>query len=233
MAGAAPGGGTQAFASTLTDLMTSLAVIFILLLVVFLKQAHDSGKKTVVEVKDGLSSFLEQKEIPIKQSADDPNSLTVMVGELHLRFPVGRATLNRASREFVDSFFDTFASKVCSFSMRGRIDSITVEGNTDKSGDQTLQGSRKNIAISQQRAFSVMEEGLRSLEDNPVLHDCLMVLTSANGRGSSNPVMINGVYDADQSRRVEIKIRVRPNAGPVAPPPPPPLAPRSSKGKRR
>jgi outer membrane protein OmpA-like peptidoglycan-associated protein len=232
MAGAAPGGGTQAFASTLTDLMTSLAVIFILLLVVFLKQAHNRSNRAAAAVKDGLSSFLEQKELPLKQSSDDPQSLTVMVGELHLRFAIGRAALTRQSRAFVDDFFATFAGKVCDPSMRGRIDSITVEGNTDKSGEQTREGARKNIVISQQRAMAVLEQGLRSLEARPYQHDCLAVMTSAIGRGATNPVLVDGLYDADQSRRVEIKIRVRPNGGPVAVPAPPPL-PATSSRKRK
>ena len=83
MAGVGATGGTQTFASTLTDLMTSLAVIFILLLVVFLKQAHNQGNKAREEVKDGLSSILEQKNLKVQQDPDDPFKLTVMMGELH------------------------------------------------------------------------------------------------------------------------------------------------------
>ena len=53
--------GTQAFASTLTDLMTSLAVIFILLLVVFLKQSHGKSQQAKDEVREQLNAVLTEK----------------------------------------------------------------------------------------------------------------------------------------------------------------------------
>lgn len=204
--------------------MTSLAVIFILLLVVFLKQAHNQGSKAREEVKDGLSSILEQKNLKVQQDNDDPFKLTVMMGELHVRFPLGRATLNAEGREFVNGFFKTFAAKICEPAMRNRVESVAVEGNTDTSGEQTSAGVRKNIAISQQRAYAVLERGLDSIESNPRLYECMLALTSASGRGSRNPILVNGAYSADLSRRVEFKIRVRSNMNSL-PPPPPPISP--------
>jgi outer membrane protein OmpA-like peptidoglycan-associated protein len=230
MAGGAPG-GTQAFASTLTDLMTSLAVIFILLVVVFLKQVHDQGHKAREAVKDGLSSYLEQKQVPVKSDSDDPLSLTVMLGELHLQFPKGRAYLTAEGKAFTREFFKSFADKVCAPVMRAKIDSITVEGHTDTSGEQTVAGVRRNIDISQRRAYAVLEQGLRALEPDPELYECMLVLASASGRGSRRPVMINGLYSPDQSRRVEIKIRVKSSSGAIPPPPPLPPGPRRRRGK--
>jgi hypothetical protein len=37
----------------------------------------------------------------------------------------------------------------------------------------------------------------------------MLTMASASGRGSRSPVLVNGAYSADLSRRVEIKIRVR------------------------
>jgi len=172
------GSGSQTFASTLTDLMTSLAVIFILLLVVFLKQAHNQGSKAREEVKDGLSSILEQKNLDVKQDPDDPFKLTIMMGELHVRFPLGMSKLSGEGREFVNGFFRTFSKKICEPSMRSRVESVTVEGNTDTSGEQTSVGVRKNIAISQQRAYVVLEQGLKSIENTPGLYECMLSLAS-------------------------------------------------------
>jgi hypothetical protein len=41
------------------------------------------------------------------------------------------------------------------------------------------------------------------------MSECLLKLASATGRGSRIPVAIDGKYEADRSRRVEIKIRVK------------------------
>src|SRR5687768_15039614 len=94
------GQGTQAFASTITDLMTSLAVIFILLLVVFLKQSQDQSRKAKDEVREQLEALLQQKSLALKQDAEDPLKLTVAVGENQLRFPVGGFALSKEGIDF-------------------------------------------------------------------------------------------------------------------------------------
>ena len=203
------GSGTQAFASTLTDLMTSLAVIFVLLLVVFLKQSHDQSTKAKDQVREQLGKFLEQTSLALKQDPEDPLKLTVMVGETQLRFPVGGSALSPQGSEFVSGFFKNFATKICDPVMREKVDSVVIEGHTDTSGEKTPEGVRNNISLSQRRSYSVLEQALKSVQNDPPIYECLLKLTSANGRGSRSPILVNTVYDPDLSRRVEIKIRVR------------------------
>lgn len=211
MAGGGPqqGGGAQAFASTLTDLMTSLAVIFVLLLVVFLKQAHDQSRRAKEAVRDQLEPFLDQKSLALRQDPDDPLSLAVMVGENQLRFPVNGHLLSPEGGQFIDGFFRSFSTRICGTGLRDKIDSIIVEGHTDRSGERTPEGVRNNIALSQKRSYSVLERAMRSVQGDPATYECLLKLASASGRGSRSPVEVDGEYDADLSRRVEIKIRVR------------------------
>ena len=121
--------------------MTSLAVIFILLLVVFLKQAHDQTKKAKDEVKEQLQALLEEKSLQLKQDPDDPLTLAVMVGENLLRFPVGGAALSTDGAGFVDKFFKDFAVKICSEPLRSKVDSLLIEGHTDTSGEKRPMGS--------------------------------------------------------------------------------------------
>lgn len=207
MAGGAQ--GTQAFASTLTDLMTSLAVIFVLLLVVFLKQSHDQSKKAKNQVQEQLAPFLEQKALALKQDPEDPLRLAVAVGEDQLRFPVGSAKLSAEGESFVSAFFANFASEICAEGLRDKLDSVVIEGHTDTSGERTPEGVRNNIALSQRRSYSVLEQALRSVQSNPQIYECLLKLVSATGRGSRSPVYVNDQYSPDSSRRVEIQIRVR------------------------
>jgi len=189
--------------------MTSLAVIFILLLVVFLKQSHDQTKKAKDEVKQELSELVKEKDLALAQDPDDPLTLSVMVGEEQLRFPIGGANLSNQGVGFVDGFFRTFASKVCQPGLRDKIDSLMIEGHTDTSGEKTPDGVRRNIALSQRRSYSVLERALVSVQGDNATYECLLKLASASGRGSRKPIYNTGDYDADKSRRVEIKIRVR------------------------
>ena len=209
MAGGGGGGGTQAFASSITDLMTSLAVIFILLLVVFLKQAHDQSSKAKEAVTDQLQTFLSEQSLALKQDPDDPLKLAVKLGESELRFPVGDSTLSSDGVKFVRGFFSSFATRICDPKLRDKVDSVVIEGHTDTSGERTPEGVRKNIRLSQQRSYSVLEQALSSVQGQPETYECLLKLTSANGRGSRIPVVTAGVPDPDLSRRVEIKIQVR------------------------
>lgn len=211
------GGGNSEFSATLTDLMTSLAVIFILLLVVFLKQSHDQSQKAKTEVTDQLERFLKEKSLALKPDAEDPLSLSVQLGESQLRFPVNGYALTSSGAEFVNNFFSNFGAKICDPQLRSKVDSIVIEGHTDRSGEATPQGVRNNIALSQKRSFSVLDEALQSVQGKPEIYECLLKLTSASGRGSRAPVFTKPdepadappVYDPDRSRRVEIKIHVK------------------------
>ena len=206
---AQPTPGTQAFSSTLTDLMTSLAVIFILLLVVFLKQAHDQSARAKNEIKEPLGVLLEKKDLALTPDAADPLTLSVMVGENQLRFPLAGYTLSNEGQNFVDQFFSSFARKICQPELINKVDSIVIEGHTDTSGEKTEEGIRKNILLSQKRSFAVLERALRSVQSDKETYECLLRLSSATGRGSRRPIFAGTEYEPDQSRRVEIKIRVR------------------------
>ena len=189
--------------------MTSLAIIFVLLLVVFLKQSHDQAQRAKDELQGELTPLLTAKDLALKQDPDDPLSLQVTVGENVLRFPVGGSALTPAGGGFIENFFAGFAAKVCDPKIRDKIDSIVIEGHTDQSGEKTPDGVRRNIELGQRRSYSVLERALKGAESQPAVYECLLKLASASGRGSRSPVLVNGAYDPDKSRRVEIRIRVR------------------------
>lgn len=198
------------FQSTLTDLMTSLAVIFILLLVVFLKQAHDQSKNTKDQIQEQLKEQLAQQKLELRSDPEDPLSLNVAVGEDVLRFPLGSAALSPQGRGFISDFFANFSKTVCAPELRSKIDSIVIEGHTDRSGEKTREGVKNNIALSQRRSYSVLEQALASAQNTPETYECLLKLSSASGRGSRTPILsAAGEYLSDQSRRVQIRIRVK------------------------
>ena len=222
-----PGGdkSAQTFSSSMTDLMTSLAVIFILLLVVFLKHAHDQAELAKRSVQTELEELLKEKSLAVRQDPEDPLTLKVAVGEEKLKFALGSSQLNSGGRTFVDGFFRNFAEKICSEALRDKVDSVIIEGHTDKSGERTLEGVKRNIVLSQKRSYAVLERALSSVEGEEELHECLLQLASATGKGSRSPVFdtekvteqketatvenTHLVYNPGRSRRVEIKIRVR------------------------
>lgn len=200
---------TGFLANSFTDLMASLAVIFILLTVVFIKSASEKSEKTKEAVRKGLAEVLDRNQLPLEQDPADPLVLSVRVSESLLKFAINSAKVSSAGVEFINGFFPTLAEQLCKEEVRAQLDSLVIEGHTDRTGEETNQGTNRNIQLSQERALSVLTQALNSLRAKPELHECLLRIASASGRGSRRPVIVENKYDSDLSRRVEIKIRVK------------------------
>lgn len=192
-----------------TDLMASLAVIFILLSVVFINNASKKRENDKDLIRSSLSEVLEKNKLPLRQDPNDPLILVVSVGEDVLKFPINSASLSDGGAKFLDQFAPELTSQLCSDFIRPKIDAIIVEGHTDSSGETDPVGVRRNIRLSQNRSFAVLERALHAVQTNSEMSECLLKLASATGRGSRVPIENNGHYEAEQSRRVEIKIRVK------------------------
>jgi outer membrane protein OmpA-like peptidoglycan-associated protein len=199
-------------ASSLTDLMTSLAVIFVLLLVAMLNNALQQTKGTKSQVlsrfEDALKDF--QKEgVQVTSDPKDPLGLLVVVPEGLLKFEQGKSDIPSSGKEFVQEFIPKFVATACSPEIRPGINSIVVEGHASSEGDERL-----NLRLSQARSISVVQDSLDVLDDpaganSPENHRCFVDFVSATGRGSAEPVEVTGKEDRSLSRRVVFKIRVK------------------------
>ena len=199
-------------ASSLTDLMTSLAVIFVLLLVAMLNNALQQTKGTKSQVlsrfEDALKDF--QKEgVQVTSDPKDPLGLLVVVPEGLLKFEQGKSEIPSSGKEFVQEFIPKFVATACSPEIKPGINSIVVEGHASSEGDERL-----NLRLSQARSISVVQDSLDVLDDpaggnSPESHRCFVDFVSATGRGSAEPVEVTGKEDRSLSRRVVFKIRVK------------------------
>jgi len=208
----ATGHENTGLASSLTDLMTSLAVIFILLLVAMLNNARQQTEGTKSQVLSRLEDALKifQKEgVQVKTDPKDPLGLLVVVPEGLLRFAQGKADIPPSGKEFVQEFIPKFVATACSADLRQGINSIVVEGHASSEGDEKL-----NLRLSQARSMSVVQDSLDVLDiatngNASDDHKCFVEFVSATGRGSAEPVEVDGTEDRSLSRRVVFKIRVK------------------------
>ncbi|MHB8501149.1 MAG: OmpA family protein [Candidatus Acidiferrales bacterium] len=199
-------------ASSLTDLMTSLAVIFILLLVAMLNNQRQqaAGTKSLVlsRLQAALEKFREQGVI-VKSDPKDPLVLLVIVPEDLLKFERGKSEIPATGFAFLETFAPKFVSTACSTEIREGISSIVVEGHASSEGRES-----DNLSLSQRRSMAVVQQSLVVLDgsnrpDAPEDHKCFLSLISATGRGSAEPVYVNGEEDRPHSRRVVFKIRIK------------------------
>jgi outer membrane protein OmpA-like peptidoglycan-associated protein len=200
-------------ASSLTDLMTSLAVIFILLLVAMLNNQRQQSAVTKSLVVSRLEAALErfkEQGVEVKSDPTDPLVLLVIVPEDLLKFEQGKSEIPATGYEFLGTFVPKFVSTACSTEIRQGISSIVVEGHASSEGKES-----DNLSLSQRRSMAVIQQSLGVLDssdrpDAPEDHRCFLSLISATGRGSAEPVFyVNGEEDRPHSRRVVFKIRIK------------------------
>ena len=198
--------GDQFFTTGVTDLMTSVAIIFVLLFVVALQPApvaSVSADPTDSNAREILMSQFERLGLPIEKDPDDPQLLLLIMPESLLNFDFGRATLRPAAEAYLQKVIPQYASAFCG-PFRSLIESVTIEGHTDDVGED-----RRNLRLSQERAFRVMVKAMDILQGRPE-DDCFQQITTASGRGKQDLWYgIDQRLSRDNSRRVVFKIRLQ------------------------
>ncbi|HXX24463.1 MAG TPA: hypothetical protein VEO19_15055 [Terriglobia bacterium] len=195
----------SSLASSLTDLMTSLAVIFILLLVATLnnaKQEVEGAKSEVLTLLEQALKEFSKQGVQVAADPKDPLGLLVLVPEDLLRFKQNDPELPVQGKQFLSGFMPKLVGIACQAGVREGISSIVVEGHASSEGTE-----QRNLLLSQQRSMSVIQEGLQVL--GPDLHNCFLQFVSAAGRGSAETIRTGGAEDRERSRRVIFKIRVK------------------------
>ncbi|MGE3758125.1 MAG: hypothetical protein AB7H97_10225 [Pseudobdellovibrionaceae bacterium] len=188
-----------------TDLMTSLAVIFILLLVATLNNAFSESDQAMKDLRKEVAEELKKINLTITEDPTDPYTQIINLDEEKVKFDFLAATLKPEGRDLVRHLFGILIPKLCDEKLRSKIESVIVEGHTDSIGNRSTEGKVQNIKLSQDRAYTVLHTAFTELKSvsEPEI-DCLRSLALATGRGSSR------LRSSDSaSRRVEIKIRVK------------------------
>jgi hypothetical protein len=174
----------------MADLMTSLAVIFLLLFVAVpwrppvQSPASLSVLQTAIsEASTPVASVLSERlrSVGLAPEQVDASELMVVMPEALLNFEFGKSTLSPAALQYVAEVMPIYAGAVCG-AIRDRIESIVVEGHTDDLGNDAV-----NLRLSQARALAVMVAGMRAIEaSDPASAQCFQSLASASGRGKQD-----------------------------------------------
>jgi Outer membrane protein and related peptidoglycan-associated (lipo)proteins len=207
----------------ITDLMTSLAVIFILLFSAYVTKVSETesqakvpphelaserkaGWMTTDDIKGVLRDHFQRFDLSLDADPTDPNVVRIVVPEALLNFEFGKGSLSSVADRFLTDAMPTYATLLCG-ALRYRIDSLVIEGHTDDRGSDI-----HNLKLSQERSLNVMVKGLEVIRDSaPWAYRCFHEKTSASGRGRQDLILDKShVPDRDKSRRVVFKIRLRP-----------------------
>lgn len=200
--------GSPIVAGGMADLMTSLAVIFMLLLVAHITKAEDGNAKP----EHSTSRATIERELPphsphltVERGSADPDVLRVVIPEAILNFELDKSTLLPPAEAFLADTIPYYATMVCG-PQGHEVESFVIEGHTDDQGDDI-----HNLKLSQDRSFAVLIKGLDIIRSRlPWAYECFQQKASASGRGRQDLVRnAAGQTDRERSRRVIFKIHLR------------------------
>lgn len=198
--------GSAVVTSGVADLMTSLAVIFVLLLVAYVTRVKE-GKADPVGDRTTLTNLIPKLAPPPPQmDAERPSVHTIAVPDTAINFEFGKSTLLPTAETFLSEVMPHYASITCGSSEQ-TVEAFVIEGYTDDLGEDIL-----NLRLSQERSFAVLAKSLEVIRDKlPWAYECFLQKATASGRGRQNLLRNDaGRLDRDKSRRVMFKIHMRP-----------------------
>lgn len=155
------------------------------------------------ELIDRINNELSANQIQLQA---DP-ATGAIIFESSILFDTDSNELSGEGKEFFRNFMPVYLDVLLQEEFQDYIAEIIVEGHTDNTGSYL-----HNLELSQQRAYSVaeyfLEDGSDMLGDG--MAERLKSLITVNGCADKAPVYrSDGSVDAERSRRVEIKFRLR------------------------
>lgn len=202
----------------LSDLMTGLMMMFLLIAVVYMVQIESQTKKMkeVVVLYDVLRTQL-YKDLSSEFSPDldrwgaqiSKENLTIQFREPEVLFAVGSAELRPKFKEILDDFFPRYVRILTSEKYRSSITELRIEGHTSSvwtSRVDQRQSYFLNMALSQERTRSTLQYvmSISSLQKEVVW---LEQFATANGLSFSKLVKsATGDEDMAASQRVEFRV---------------------------
>lgn len=198
--------GASVLTNGVVDLMTSLAVIFILLFAAYIARVEDGtanpnprrSTQTEIETKWDLHTS--------NSKAEGPSVVTVTVPDTALEFDFGKSALLPSSESFLSGAMPHYASMICGQGGQD-VEAFVIEGYTDDLGDDV-----HNLRLSQDRSFAVLAKSLDLVRERlPWAYECFLQKATATGRGRQNLVRNQtGSPDREKSRRVIFRIHKHP-----------------------
>jgi len=209
------GDGPQSshMASSFTDLMASLMVIFILLFVATLSNAAKRRETTTEKLLGALKDAIAASGMDaggISKDDRDPYAVVIVMPE-DLLFKRGEWTVQDNGQTYLTRMVPVLSGIVCSEDVRNKVASVVVEGHTDNvwSGVTPvgIDGPQLNLELSQKRSMDVVRWSLVALSGGAE-RDCFRRLLSASGRGQEE-LLPDMSGDDPRQRRVVFKIRTQ------------------------
>ena len=202
---------------SLSDLMTGLMMIFMLIAVSYMLKVESDQSKIReiailyndlrIKLYEDLNKEFE-KDLN-KWGAEFDTNLTLRFKEPEVLFETGKDELNPKFKEILNNFFPRYLKIITSEKYKSSIQEIRIEGHTSSIWNDTSTPQEAyffNMALSQARTRSALQFILGL---NEVKQDSQWIKqhVTANGLSSSKPIIeSDGSENKKKSQRVEFRI---------------------------
>jgi outer membrane protein OmpA-like peptidoglycan-associated protein len=211
----------------LSDLMTGLMMIFMLVAIIFMIQVkRDEGKilasqkrvKDIALLYTDLKAQLYQdlqaefKDDIGRWHATITPDLAVRFQEPSVQFDTGMSVVKDSFKSILESFFPRYIKILYSPKYHDAVDEVRIEGHTSSiwTGGDYEHAYYENMRLSQERTRAVLIYvfSIPQVRDTELLRWLLERMT-ANGLSSSHRIFSNGREDFLASQRVEFRVRTK------------------------
>ena len=202
------------FNLSISDMMSALCAIFVLLcigIILQLKQISERYVNTKYTLYEDLSrEFSADLE---KWNAEiDAENLSIRFKDPDVLFVMNQANLRNSYKRILDDFFPRLLKVVSSY--EELIEEIRIEGHSAEAVQAIRTGRvteredyEEGMALSQSRTRSVLSYCLNDTR-YPESQQWIRAKIVAIGYSKSRPVTVNGQIDWEASRRVEFRIKL-------------------------
>src|SRR5208337_341544 len=216
----------------LSDLMTGLMMVFMLIAIVFMIQVQAEAKKTeelkeraekqaermrqiaviYSELREKLYTDLlaEFRDDLAKWGAELDRDLAIRFKEPEVLFASGKSELSSRFKDILSDFFPRYLRILSGPTYRESIEEVRIEGHTSRNWIVAASPENAymlNMALSQERTRSALQFVL-FMPRSSDLQSWLIGHLTANGLSSSKlRVNFDGSESRDASRRVEFRVR--------------------------
>lgn len=194
---------------TMTDLMTGLVLVFIVMFFYTYMTSHLELVKQNLAKENATKSLEESLKSQKIDATVDPISGVVKISDLEL-FELSSYKLSDKGKAYLDKFAPAYLDSLFSNEYLDKnIDKIIIQGHTDS---QTFAGKynddeqyMKNMELSLNRAYTVANY-MTNTPYNKANGNKLRKMIIVEGASFSNPIIVDGKEDFAKSRRVELKL---------------------------
>ena len=137
------------------------------------------------------------------KAAVDPNSGDIMLDSA-VFFETGSAEIRQEGKDLLDRFIPVYLDVLLRDTYSDYLGEIIIEGHTDSKGSY-----ESNLKLSQNRALQVALYCLKMPSLTSAQKQQLQKILTAKGRSYADLIYVNGVEDAEASRRVEFKFSLK------------------------